>query len=261
MKHLFLAVAPLSGSTVLQNYLAKCSSVSFLSKDPALIRPTEGQYVYGGDMLSISEIGWPFLPGVVVDLLLDPTKYDWNVIKQSWSDIWVKNNPNATINFQKTPSDIFRVQQIQSIFSNLYWILSVRNPYALVESHIEKMLALRKNPVEHIDKILNHISLSLTYQKQNQAFLGPLAYNMTFEDFAARPDFHAEQLKLFMPELSDLSFHGDMMVKGVVHDGIYNNNAERIEKLRNIPGAMNVVNKHFAQHEDIIKYWGYELIQ
>lgn len=261
MKHLFLSIPPLSGSTVFQNYLVRCAQVNFFVLERNLTIPVEGHYVYGSDLLlSIQKMGLPFLPGAVVDESLGPVEYDWDEIKQSWNSFWSRNKSTATVNFQKTPADIFRVQTIQPHFSDLYWVLSVRNPYAVVESTIEKLLKARKKPAEHIDHILNHVTRSIEIQKENQAFLGDRAYNMTFEDFAARPDYHAEQLKLFMPELNDLSFHGDIMVKGVVHDGIYNNNAERIEKLRNIPGAMNVVNKHFAQHEDIINYWGYELI-
>lgn len=259
MKHLFLIVPPLSGSSVLHHYLSKCSSVNSFYQ---MGRMYEGDYVLRDAWFPIKDSPLPYVCGYYKDLIKTATDgYDWGVIKSIWDAKWAKNSKlGATVNLQKTPQDIFRVATLSTTFENVQWILSVRNPYAVVESTIEKFLQLGKSPIEHIDKILIHVIESLKVQKENKESLGPLAYTMTFEDFVARPDYHAEQIKLFMPELNDLSFRGEVEVKNKITDGVYNNNEERIAKLRNIPGAMAVVNKHFEQHEDIIKYWGYELL-
>ena len=83
---------------------------------------------------------------------------------------------------------------------------------------------------------------------------------MTYEDFVFNSKKHEDGIKNFMPELHDLNFDSSVIVKNQEYDKLYDNNDERIEKLKNIPGAIDRFNEHFYKHREIINYWGYELI-
>ena len=172
---------------------------------------------------------------------------------------WEQAKPDALIRLQKTPNDTYRIPMMQPYF-NAKWIIMVRNPYAWLESTIEKFLKRNVNPSDQAEEIATHIIRTYEIQKENQAFLGDKAYTMTFEDFVANEDKHTEGLKLWMPELSDLTFKGECRVKDKTVYGLTNNNAERIALLRTIPGALDKFNTLFKPHEAVINSWGYELI-
>lgn len=269
MSYLFLAVPPFSGSTVLYKHIIKCEAVRTLNAgnyncwgeplnediegDRVIYR--EGHYNMAGKFPVIQT------PGYYKDVLDAPENYDWPLIKKLWDDNWdTSPKSNSTIRVQKTPNDVYRLKIIHPYFDDLKWIISVRNPYAYGESLIEKLLNFRRDPVEHVDKILYHITNTYEIQKENQEFLGNNAYSMTYEDFVFNSKKHEDGIKNFMPELHDLNFDSNVIVKNQEYDKLYDNNDERIEKLKNIPGAIDRFNEHFYKHREIINYWGYELI-
>ncbi len=267
MSYLFLSVPPYSGSTVLHNYIARCANVTPLTdemrqaggiNEVGIVEgnaATQARTLYGDQGVS----GIRITPGAYVPLVQDPTHYDWQGIKGFFDANWEKNKPNATVRLQKTPNDTYRVQMMQPYF-DAKWIIMVRDPYAWLESTIEKFLKRHINPSDRADEIAAHINSTYYLQKENQEFLGDKAYTMTFEDFVANEDKHTAALKIWMPELSDLTFKGECRVKGATVQGLTNNNAERVALLRTIPGALDKFNTLFKPHEAIINSWGYELI-
>jgi hypothetical protein len=198
-------------------------------------------------------------PGAGIPIIQDPTNYDWIGIKTAFDANWEFNNPNAFIRLQKTPNDTYRVQMMQPYF-DAKWIIMVREPYAWVQTTIETYLQRKINPSGSAQEIVDHVVNTYVIQKQNQAFLGDKAYTMTLEDFVANEDKHTEGLKLWMPELSDLTFKGDCKVKQERVQGLTNNNADRVALLRTVPGAINKFNELFKPHEAVLNSWGYELL-
>lgn len=267
MTYLFLAVPPYSGSTVLHNYIAKCINVTPLTNEMlqtsganeiGLIEgnaATEARNFYGDIGIS----GIRIIPGNLMPIIRNSVNYDWNGIKGFLDANWEQKNPNVSVRLQKTPNDTYRVQMMQPYF-DAKWIIMVRDPYAWVESTIEKFLKRGENPSSLAEPIASHIVNTYTVQNENKKFLGDKAYVMTFEDFVANEDTHTEGLKAWMPELSDLTFKGRCLVKQSTVQGLVNNNAQRLELLRTIPGAMDKFTTLFRPHEAVINSWGYELI-
>jgi hypothetical protein len=267
MTYLFLAVPPFSGSTALHNYIAKCANVVPLtdeireknsSNDTGIVEgnaATQARTLYGDNAV----IGIRVTPAAHLPVIQDKTNYDWDGIKTFLDANWEFNNPNALIRLQKTPNDTYRIQMMQPYF-DAKWIIMVREPYAWFESTIEKYLKRRINPSDRAEEIVAHMINTYVIQKENQTFLGDKAYTMTFEDFVANEDKHTEGLKLWMPELSDLTFKGTCLVKQETVQGLTNNNAERVALLRTISGAINKFNELFKPHEAVLNSWGYELL-
>jgi ssRNA-specific RNase YbeY (16S rRNA maturation enzyme) len=266
MTYLFLAVPPYSGSTVLHNYIAKCSNVVTLTdevreKSNRPIGIIEGNAATGARRFygDIAIQGIRITPGAFIEPIQDPSGYDWTKIKEFLDANWEAHNPNASVRLQKTPNDTYRVQMMQQYF-DAKWIIMVRNPYAWLESTIEKFLKRYINPSDKAEELATHIINTYAIQKYNKEFLGDNGYTMTLEDFVANEDKHTEALKLWMPELSDLTFKGECLVKSDTVYGLSNNNDEHIELLHTIPGAIDKFNTLFRPHEEILNYWGYELI-
>lgn len=261
MNYLFLAIAPYSGSTILHNYLAKCKNVVKLTfphkQETGVIEGNvaiERQYYYLNNKLEI-----PGVPGNYVNVLKDPANYDWQNIKNAWDKNWAESNPEALIRLQKTPTDLYRVQLMQPYFE-AKWIISVRNPYAYVQSIIEKLLIRNIRPQDHTEKIASHVINTYIAQNENKIFLGDKAYVMTYEDFVANEDNHTVKIKEFLPDLYDLTFKGKVLYKHTTATGLVNNNEKRIETFKKIPGALNKFNSFFKPYEAVINSWGYELI-
>lgn len=269
MNYLFMSIPPYCGSTVLHNYIAKCSNVVALSEDYC---GDDTVYANGGCVEGNTAtkaralygdkgfIDIRLIPGLYASTIQNPKLYDWPNIKRCLDDNWNTANPNASIRLQKTPNDTYRVKLMQENFSDAKWILMLKNPYALAQSIIHMYLRGNINPSNKAEHIANHIINTYYLQRENQLFLGNNAYTMTYEDLTNNPTEHLTNLKVWMPELHDLSFEGMCLVKDVTHNGLVNNNAERIEAFRNIPGAVDKFNSYFSKHEDILNYWNYELI-
>jgi len=267
MTYLFLAVPPYSGSTALHNYIAKCANVAPLTdelrKANSLLESgiiegnavTAARNMYG----DIGVNGVRVTPGAFIPAIQNPVNYDWNGIKEFLDANWENNNPNLPIRLQKTPNDTYRIKMMQPYF-DAKWIVMVREPYSWLQSTIEKFLKRGINPSDKADELAIHIISTYTIQKENKEFLGDNAYTMSYEDFVANEDAHTAGLKAWMPELSDLTFKGPCLVKQEMVQGLVNNNAERIASLRTIPGAMDKFTELFRPHEEILNYWGYELL-
>lgn len=264
MKYLFLAVPNYCGSTVLHNYLAQCTAVASLYdlrfKNVGIV---EGQSSIREEHFNRTFDAMKVLgvPSIYESVLKDESQYDWLPIKQAWEANWANSITERTAyKLQKSPTDVFRVEMVEKYFDDLRWIIMVRNPYAYVQAIIYQMIQARIDPVANFNSILFHVIHTLEVQKQNQDLLRHRAYSMTYESFVTDEAVHTDGLKSFLPELDDIKFSGKVFVKGAYYDGLVSNNDVHVAHLKNLKGALDRVTKYLAQHEDIIKYWGYELI-
>jgi len=259
MKHLFLAVPAYCGSTVLHNYLAKCSAVAPLTTHSNRYGLVEGSHVYPYAYHKNDSIN---VLSETLDILnyTDPIKNNYSELAKVWGYNWDGcEKENTVIRLQKTPSDIWRVQVFQNYFNNLYWIVSVKNPYAYAGALLKRYIETITNQ-DLINAIAEHVANCLNIQNENKTFLGDKAYVMTFEDFVANESAHIAGLKAWMPELSDLTFTGFCKYKGTVVQGLINNNEQHLDFLKTIPDAMDKFTTLFKPHEAVINSWGYELI-
>ena len=148
---------------------------------------------------------------------------------------------------------------MQNVF-DAKWVIMTKNPYAVVQSTIETYLRGNINPSNKAEDIAKHVINTYYVQKKNRELLADNAYVMTYENFTANPEAHVSGIKVWMPELHDVSFSGACLVKDKECHGLVNNNDERISTLKTIPNAINKFNAYFEKHVDILNYWGYELI-
>lgn len=248
MQYLFLAIPNFCGSTLVHNLLATCPAVVQLTHpEPFIEGLIEGDQCTTG----IKNLHGPHsIEATMENVYANPKNYDWKLIKEEWDQNWNKNDPTATIRLQKSPSDIFRVKMITKHFTNLKWVVSVRNPYSHIESIVRKA-SHGLDPVGQLDQICYHAIRSLEVQRENKVFLGNNAYTMTYEDFCTNTDLHTNQLGKFIPGLENIT----------INSQIYDDSAVKLQKMINkYPGIIAQINKFVEPKKEILDYWGYEII-
>ena len=265
MTYLFLAVPPYSGSTVLHNYIAKCKSVAQLvdefstdEEDKGLIEgdvSTTAVKYYSREKIEENKLA--ALPGILGDILNNPKNYNWPKIKETLDANWASQKSTAKIFLQKTPYDVYRVQMMQKFF-NAHWIVMVREPFAWASTILQRMSVGGIDTTKHLADISSHIINTYKIQRNNKEALKDKAYSMTFESFVKDADKHTAKIKEWVPDLYDLSFVGNCMVKTETVDGLFNNNLEKISYLKKTPETILALNKLFLPYRKEIEYWGYE---
>ena len=266
MSYLFLAIPNFCGSTLVHNLIDTCPNVVSLT-DPNPIK-NDGtddwrkEFVEGN---CVAPMGYQNLLGPhsmeanMEHVYANPNNYNWKYIKKVWNKNWATKNELATIRLQKTPADIFRIPMMVPYFPNTKWIISVRNPYAYIESIIRKA-TFHMEPIRQLDQICFHVLRVMELQIQNAQFLGENAYAMTYEDFCARPEQHKENLGNWIPELKQINFDKELWIKGNKSNKIIDDTEKRIQNLIDgVPDILNMINKYFIPLEPLLNQWGYEI--
>ena len=108
-KHLFILCPPASGSTLLWKILRTSPHVSAL--------PAEGQTLV--PEILFTRARWnPDLP------------VPWDKVKEKWFTAWDLSKP---ILLEKSPSHLVRAGQLQHHFPASFFLVMMRNPYAVCE--------------------------------------------------------------------------------------------------------------------------------
>lgn len=259
MKHLFIGIPNYSGSTLVHNLVAGCGNVATLRREPGVTR----DFVEGNG-LDVKSYKYKHNSQLYTQELKEALKissnHDWKSIKDTWTREWLKKE-DATVYLQKTPMDIFRMEQMQQEFEDLKWIIAVKEPYAYIESLFRRYSLLRINkPLDNIQKLCEHVILVLETQLENIELLGKNAYTMTMEDFYTSQNCHVNEIKKFTEGLIDIDLSKQVWVKGQTSGGITNKNEEKIQKLiKFFPDIIGKINEYFIPHEKLFNQWGYEI--
>ena len=260
--YLFLAIPNFCGSTLMHSLLETVPSVVPLTRNKQY---GKDDFVEGNGLAFRGYKNITLSPHSIeanmLHVFTNPKKYDWNLIKQIWEENWFNTNPYATIQMQKTPSDVLRIPLMQPHF-NAHWILSVRNPYAYVASIMRKA-PYGLDPIRQLGEICFHVLKVMELQIENRKYLGDKAYVMTYEDFIARPEWHRNEMAKWIPDLKYIDFKSqELMVKGSKVVEIKDDSQMRIQSLiDDVPNIISSINEFFAPQEHLLNYWGYELIE
>jgi len=262
--YLFLAIPNFCGSTLVHSLLETVPSVVPLTRNKQYGKDdfVEGNCIVGNRGYRKFTLGPHSIEANMLHVHQNPKNYDWDFIKEVWEQNWIASNYLATIKLQKTPSDVLRMEIMNKAFPDAMWILSVRNPYAYVESIMRKA-TFGMSPIIQLDQICFHVLKVMELQIENAKLLGNRAYVMTYEDFISRPEYHRDQMAKWIPDLKYIDFKSqELMVKGSKVVEIKDDSQMRIQSLiDNVPSIISMINEHFRPMEHLLKYWGYELYE
>jgi hypothetical protein len=228
--YLFVLCPPYSGSTLLWKLLSTSQNVSSL--------PEEGQFL-------------PELEGVMRDKPWDASRaLPWPEIKAVWESYWDMSKP---VLLEKSPPNIIRTQDIEANFQPVRFVVMVRDPYA----HSEGLM--RRNNW-NVNFAASFAMMCLRTQLQNARNLDS-AMVLTYESLVQDPAQTCQQLETFLPQLGELDHAASFevhSVDGTLDRPITDLNAKKIAGLS--ADTIAAMNKVFAQHQETLAAWGYELL-
>jgi hypothetical protein len=178
--------------------------------------------------------------------------FDWEYIKREWSKYWDVTKPFL---LEKSPPNVIRVEAINKAFSNPYFIIFYRNPYA----HCESLIRRRKK--NNTPKVVAEFAIQcLEYQMKNKQ-LAIKSISTSYEDLTRAPEEFKKQLSEFIPGLTglqhDIEFNAHNFKKAKMK--ITNLNTAKINKLSQ--SQLDEINEVFCEHLEVLDFFGYDLIR
>ena len=233
-KFLFVLCPPYSGSTMLNELISSSNNVSCnnnLGTREGQLLPQVRNFMFRNDR-------WD-----------ESVQYPWQQIKDIWMRYWDLSKP---ILLDKSVPNIIRTEEINKVFSPIYYICMVRNPYAQVESIMRRNYENARSAAEFAIKCLN-------YQYQNRNKKNTLFF--TYESLCDDSNVVVKQITSFIPEINDL----DISQKFSAHNYkntkmiITNLNHEKISKISN--NDLKIINSVFQREKDILDKFNYKIIK
>jgi hypothetical protein len=251
--HLFALSPNNGGSTFLKNVLATCRRTWNLAR--------EGQHTFGFLGPSTGEMVAPLLWAADqkwIDILTDATAYDWPGTRHAWYFQSFAHSPTACVFVTKSPPFLLNASLLREQFVNTKFLVMVRDPYALVEG-IRR--SARRGQLctesELLSLAANHVMTCFRYQRDNVEAYPDDSLFFTYEAMCERPDQVAGAIRSWLPELDDLVLRQRVPVKGRYDEMLRNMNDQQIAQLSE--RDLTAINQVFAQHPDLLDYFGYRL--
>ncbi|MGP1386488.1 MAG: hypothetical protein ACTS2F_23210 [Thainema sp.] len=245
--HLFLLSPPLSGSTVIGQLMATSSHVT--------VFPNKGE----GQFLPAAQ------PLLLVDQRWNPDYTpNWQKLKAIFYSYWW---PSRRIRFEKSPPNIIRAVQLEQTFQPSYFLITIRNPYALVEGLLRRKWPFGQfgpqsseaPPATASQAAKFWVHVANAQRRNLQTLEHTLLF--TYEEIMDQPEFVTQKIVAFLPELESLqpdakvSSH-NVTGRPVTH--LQNLNALKIQNLSE--SQIAEINQVLGQHEELLSYFGYELL-
>lgn len=179
------------------------------------------------------------------------TKMPWEKIKPIWESYWDQDKP---LLIEKSPPNLMRAHEILEYFNPVYFLIMVRNPYALCEGFMRRSGNKPRRAAKKAIKVLKQ-------QAKNIKTLENAIY-FTYEELTKSPQDISEKIELFIPQLGKLNSGEKFKVHsidGTVNRKIVNLNQKKINNIS--PKNFKMINKVFEKNLDVLDFWGYKLIQ
>jgi hypothetical protein len=172
----------------------------------------------------------------------------WEKIKEVWDGYWDQEKPLLV---EKSPPNLIRADDIVKHFQPVYFIIMVRNPYALCEG------LHRRNKWDAV-KAAKFSIRCLRKQAENAKNLQN-AICIRYEELVEDPKSVSQKIQSFLPQLGDLDYNSEFTshsVDGYIKREIVNLNKTKIDRLS--LGYLMGINKIIKENSDVMEYWGYE---
>jgi hypothetical protein len=249
MRKIFITAPNNSGSTYLQNLLGDHHQIiPFMGPESDLGYIPEGQHVAASHMPNDSSK--PLLFTNDKAKYANAVNYNFEGIRKKWMASWAKRAKFSNVKLdntyyllEKTPANVLRADILEAEFDNAYFILMVRNPYAVVEG----MNRRRELPIE---KCAHHIVHCLIKQRENTKKLKNFCY-LKYEQLPESLDTIGKFLEL---DIRDIPVRSKTIDGKSKHKFQNKNTAQLktwdVEKFKR-------AQKVFAQYPEVLRYFGY----
>lgn len=238
-KFVFLLASPLSGTSMIKELFETSEAVStFLYQGK--FKTGEGQFLDGVKEIMGIDNRWD------ADI-----EFNWKLIKEIFLDYWNLDKP---ILFEKSPPNLLRAKQIESVFRPAYFIISIRNPYAQIEGlYRRKWISSPTAAAEFWVKCAKYQIDNINMLKNKIFFC--------YEELTDNTDEVLKKIRAFIPEIEYLNkekVFKSHNITGQPLRGIVNLNSQKIKLLT--AKVIEEINNVLKLHTDLLDFFGYNLI-
>lgn len=263
MKHLFIVGMHNGGTTMFDNMLKRCKNVVPLKKEGCAYfskRKDLGPFDMHFDL--------PRLCTEKLEIFGNEESYAWPAIKSVWMNDWQNHHKfkqtNNPVLLEKSPSvNIFVAPFLDKYFENAHFLLSIRNPYAIVEGMYRRNWYDWKLdwPKERYARHWLRCAVGMKELQLGGSMEVNNKYWFKYEEFCADPAACIKFVKAWIPELDDLHTGP---IGGVHYIGQKNQqpipptnfNQKQFDNLTN--EDLEAINSVLDERPDILEYFGYE---
>jgi hypothetical protein len=247
------------GSTMLHEYLSKCSLVVPLPrrKDKSSSATSSEGHVLARDFMpSPYKLGVGAMWTEKSSEFENDKNYDWESIKNTWEGGWRRSDKwsdEGVVLLEKSPPNVIRANLLQDNFENSYFILMVRNPYAVSEG-------IRRRWGYSIQRAAEHWVRATSKQIRNLETLNRCIF-IKYESLCSNPKKEASKVRAFMPELHDLSFNLDISGTHAIGNmnkkkmGLNDFNKRQIGNLSK--SDLFKISRVLLRNKGVVRYFGY----
>jgi hypothetical protein len=246
-RHLFLLSPPLSGSTAIMQLIKTSPNVSVFSGSG------EGQCLPKAKEILFVDERWN--PGLPVD---------WVKVRKVFFQNW---SPLKPIRFEKSPPNIVRAVELERVFRNSHFLITLRDPYAQIEGLLRRQWPFSEYGPQSSPSVPLTPAVAAEFwiktarfQLNNLEHLGNTCF-FSYEELTERPDDTVRKITDFLPGLGTLDTESELTahnITGKPIKGFKNLNQEKIEKLTS--QQIEEINLVLNRHEDLLEYFQYQLI-
>ena len=234
-KFLFILCGPYCGSTLLNQIISSSSNVSCNNK----LGVREEQLLPGVKHFMFKKDRW-----------LKETKYNWEEIKKTWLKYW---DHSKIILLDKSAPNLMRANEIKETFTNSYFIIMVRNPYAQAEGIIRRNNASAEYAAKFALDCLKYQKANIESKYRSIWF--------SYEDLCDNSTMIFEKMTTFLAEIADI----DIYSKFKAHNfktkdkmSIQNLNAEKISRLTET--QIQTINSFFIKEKEVLEFFNYSIL-
>ena len=201
-----------------------------------------------------------------IDLLTDPSSYDWPRTRKAWYHEAFARSPDASVFYTKTPHHLLLVNDLVRHFRNAKFLFMVRNPYAVCEGICRRYREPERFPggllrpqIPNLrEAAARHVATCLEWQRRNIQAHGDRGVFFTYETMCAEPERTAQAIRALAPELDDLNLRQRLSLTRY-SEMLTDMNARQIARL----GAEDFAafNRVFREREDILAWFGYRIME
>lgn len=267
---LFIVGMHNGGTTMFDNIIKRCKQAVPLSREGCSFfkhMPELGPF----DM----HYNLPRLCTERLDVFANDDNYDWPAIKELWVKHWTSHHKATRLRQQgksrvfveKSPSvNIFVAPMLAREFEDAIFLLTIRDPYAIVEGMHRRNLADWKldAPLQRYAKHWIKCASAMKDLMEDEHWYREGSWVFCkYEDFCEDSTELFEQLKYMLPELEDLSSNpvgGCHYVGQKGHQPIppTNFNSKQLERLSK--DDIESINEVLLKHKDLLEYFEYTII-
>ena len=246
-RHLFLLSPPFSGSTAITQLIRTSPNVT--------VFPGRGEGQHLPEAKNI----------LLVDQRWNPNlKVNWERIRKIFLSYW---SPLKPIRFEKSPPHIVRAAELEQLFENAYFLITLRNPYAQIEGLLRRRIPFNNygpqttpSPSPTPRDAAEFWVRTARFQKYNMEQLKNSCF-FSYEELTKKTDETISIILEFLPDISNVDIEAEFTARNVTGKpikGFKNLNQQKIDRLSS--RQLKEVNSILCQHQDILHFFKYQMI-